>query len=162
MAAVGAAAAMPASDSLYRPRRIQPATPAWDDDGLKLYTLSASGKPVAETPYRAELAKQKAALELDWAHTAAFAIFHAGATQAYLVLCWRGQDNELRQRVLAREGKAWVHDPLRYSVCVWDLEILWFERNSFLDTVYTTRPDLSAYRARWLPPHDAATTCGKQ
>lgn len=165
MAAVVAAAAMPASESLYRPRRIQPATPAWDDDGLKLYTVSASGQPVAEAPYRAELARQKAALGLDWARTAAFAIFHAGATQAYLVLCWWGQDNELRQHVLAQEDGRWVHDPRRYSVCVWDLEILWAERGYFLEHLYRERPSLRAYRRcqhRSEPAAGAARSHGAQ
>ena len=42
----------------------------------------------------------------------------------------------------------WVEDPLRFSFCLWDLEVFWRERNAFIECVYCAQPDLAAYRRR--------------
>lgn len=133
--------------TLFRPRRID-SSPEWhDEDGVKLYTVSASGRAVARSAYLVRLAEIKETIAIDWTTTPAFAIFHDGAHRLqYLVLAWWGNDNELLTSVSVREGERWVEDPRRYSFCLWDLEIFWAERAAFIDHLYCERPDLDAYR----------------
>ena len=135
---------------MFEPRRIE-SQPAWlDADGIKLYTISAHARPVEQTGYRARLAEIKTGIEVDWPSTAAFAIFHDGATAAYLVLAWWANDNELFTSVSARSSGRWIEDPRRYSFCLWDLEVFWFERNRYVELVYRAAPDLDGYRAARL------------
>jgi hypothetical protein len=133
---------------MFRPRRIERRAD-WDDsDGVKIYAISATGLDVDRSAFTDELVEMKKRVSIDWRHTAAFAIFHDGATAPYLTLGWWGNDNELFTRVAARESQAWVTDAARYSFCIWDLEVMWHERQQYIDTVYTARPDLAAYRKR--------------
>ena len=135
---------------MFKPRKIDSA-PEWlDDDGIKLYTVSATGAPVDASAYHPRLAQVKQSRPVAWAQTPAFAIFHDGAGMAYLVLCWWGNDNELFTSVSVRTDEGWVEDPARFSFCLWDLEILWFERNAFVETLYSGRPDIRRYRAARL------------
>lgn len=131
----------------YAPRRIDSNAQWCDDDGIKIYTVSASGRPVDQADYTSRLAQIKQEHDVDWRSTPAFAIFHDGAGGLqYLVLAWWGNDNELFTTVTVRDGERWIVDPARYSFCVWDLEIFWAERNFFIEHVYTERPDQEAYR----------------
>ena len=135
---------------MFEPRRIE-SHPAWlDADGIKLYTISAHARPVEQMGYRARLAEIKTGIEVDWPSTAAFAIFHDGVTAAYLVLAWWANDNELFTSVSARSSGGWIEDPRRYSFCLWDLEVFWFERNRYVELVYRAAPDLDGYRAARL------------
>jgi hypothetical protein len=131
---------------MFKPRRIETASDWLDADGVKLYTVSASGKDVRYSEYLPKLQEIKALKGLDWSSTPSFAIFHEGISADYLVLAWWGNDNELFTSVSVREGGAWFQDSSNYSFCVWDLEILWAERNIFVSTMYSGRPDLQAYR----------------
>ena len=140
---------------MFEPRRIDSHASWLDADGVKLYTISAHDRTVEQTGYRARLARVKTGIEVDWPSTAAFAIFHDGATAAYLVLAWWGNDNELFTSVSARSTQGWVEDPRRYSFCLWDLEVFWFERNRYVELVYRAAPDLDAYRAVRLVARDA-------
>ena len=140
---------------MFEPRRIDSHASWLDADGVKLYTISARARTVEQTGYRARLAQVKTGIEIDWPSTAAFAIFHDGATAAYLVLAWWGNDNELFTSVSARSTQGWVEDPRRYSFCLWDLEVFWFERNRYVELVYRAAPDLDAYRAARLVARDA-------
>ncbi|KAA9129634.1 hypothetical protein F3N42_14820 [Marinihelvus fidelis] len=132
---------------MFHPRAIESA-PGWcDEDGIKLYTISASGAAVDPAPYRERLSEIKAARDIDWPATAAFAIFHEGASCAYLVLAWWGNDNELFTSVSVQTPNGWIEDPSRFSFCLWDLEVFWFERNGYIEHLYCEQPDLRAWRA---------------
>lgn len=63
-------------------------------------------------------------------------IAHHGPTADYVVLGWWDQENELPLRIFVRTAadKAWRPSHPTESVCVWDLEILWFERNAYVST----------------------------
>jgi hypothetical protein len=84
-----------------------------------------------------------------------FLIAHQGRTAAYVVLGWWDQENELPIKVFVRRGD----DPWRpardaESICVWDLEVLWAEREAYVQAML--RPDGSdpaAYLERVLE-HD--------
>lgn len=135
---------------MFKPRRIETA-PDWQDaDGVKLYTVSASRQDVQHSAYLPKLQEIKAEKGIDWPSTPAFAIFHAGASADYLVLAWWGNDNELFTSVSVRQGGDWLQDPSNYSYCLWDLEIMWAERNIFVRTMYSGQPDIQAYRQERL------------
>ena len=90
----------------------------------------------------------KALAPIDWSRTPTFAIFHEGAGALYLVLAWWGNDNELFTRVAVREPQGWVSEAGQYSFCLWDLEVMWNERQYFIDTVYCAEPNLASYRLK--------------
>ncbi|THF64658.1 hypothetical protein E6C76_11425 [Pseudothauera nasutitermitis] len=130
----------------FLPRRTE-SYPDWlDTDGIKIYTISAHGDDVDQAPYLSRLAEVKQARNKPWGITPAFAIFHDGASARYLVLAWWGNDNELFTSVSVQTPDGWVEDPERYSFCLWDLEVIWHERNSFVRHCYCPTPDIEAYR----------------
>lgn len=131
---------------MFEPRRIETASDWLDQDGVKLYTVSASGRDVDLSEYLPKLQEIKAQQAVNWPSTPSFAIFHEGTGADYLVLAWWANDNELFTSVSVRVGGQWVKDPSRYSFCLWDLEIFWAERNIFVNTMYSGHPDLQAYR----------------
>lgn len=129
----------------FSPRRIE-ALSADRPDGLKLYSISCSGDPVEAAKFddrlKAVIAERKIGAE-----TAGFAIFHEGATIPYLVVCWWENENELFTSVsIKKDGHDWMEDPENYSFCLWDLEVIWHERNSFIQNCYSGQRDLEGYR----------------
>ena len=137
---------------MYRPRRTERRTDWEQADGIKRYAIAATDAPVQPGLFEERLARVKQRKDWDWSGRPAFAIFHAGATGLYLVLAWWDNDNELFVSVSFRgESGDWVEDPLRHSFCLYDLEVIWAERQAYIDTLHSGRPDLSAYRAHRLP-----------
>ena len=136
---------------MYIPRRIRTAQTPCDPDGVKLYTISARDDHVDETDFYEEMRRLKELGAIDWAHTAAFAILHEGVSALYLVLAWWGNDNELFTRVSVRASNEWVADPSKYSFCLWDLEVIWFERQSYIEHLYSGGRDLTNYRRDRMP-----------
>ena len=135
---------------MFNPRRIESA-PTWlDEDGIKIYTVSASGNDVDQSGYGERLQEVKQARTVDWSLTPSFAIFHAGVSAQYLVLAWWGNDNEMFTSVSVYVDSQWIEDPNRYSFCLWDLEIMWAERNFFVKFMYCEAPSLESYRQQRL------------
>lgn len=64
-----------------------------------------------------------------------FVILHQGATGDYLVICWWDNENELPTRVFVHDASGWRPAGERESFCVWDLEVLWRERQLYVATV---------------------------
>jgi hypothetical protein len=66
-----------------------------------------------------------------------FVIAHQGRTADYVVLAWWDNENELPLRVFVRHGRddQWRAAEGSESVCVWDLEILWAERQAYVTTM---------------------------
>lgn len=135
---------------MFKPRRIESFATWRDVDGTKIYTVSASGADVEQAEFLPRLMKVKASKPISWKVTPSFAIFHEGSSAKYLVLAWWGNDNELFTSVSVRVNGAWVEDPDRYSFCVWDLEIIWGERNIFIDTMCCVPPGIEKYREQRL------------
>lgn len=133
---------------MYRPRPIVSLPADTDADGIKIYTISASDQAVSIAPYLPRLAAMKHARAIPWSSTPAFAICHEAAKARYLVLGWWGNDNEMFIAVAAQDASGWVEDLSRYSFCLWDMEVMWHERNAFVETLYGNAPSLEAYRAR--------------
>lgn len=130
---------------MYKPRKTSSLPPASDSDGLKLYTISASGAEVDVGRYQERLAFIKAQKQID-SSLPGFAIMHDGATCEYLIVGWWQNDNELFVSVSVKELDAWVEDMTKHSFCLWDLDIIWHERNSFIRHLYSGNKDLESYR----------------
>lgn len=106
----------------------------WDDfaPGFDL-ALAALPRP-AETPGRPGVG---------------FLIAHHGRTADVAVLGWWDNENELPLRVFVRpSGDGWRPAGESESVCVWDLEVIWAERQAYVDTLLSEGGTVEAYLAR--------------
>ncbi|OVZ96939.1 isochorismatase family protein [Yersinia sp. 2105 StPb PI] len=76
-------------------------------------------------------------------------IEHQGKTLNYLIVGWWDNENELRVKVWVQEHGIWraARDE---SFCVWDLQVIAFERDAFVDTLLQPIPDILAYMNRYL------------
>jgi hypothetical protein len=78
-------------------------------------------------------------------------ILHQGRGARYIVLGWWDNENELPLRIWTQPreccGAPWLPATASQSVCVWDIEILSFERNTYVERVLKRpqSPDLRGY-----------------
>jgi hypothetical protein len=96
-----------------------------------------------------------------------FCIRHQGRGWSYLVLCWWDSENELPIRIWTRErggSSAWAPARPDQSICVWDAQVIAFERDAYIRRVLAQpdAPDLDGYLADRLSAgapgrHQAAT-----
>lgn len=70
---------------------------------------------------------------------AGFVILHQGATGDYFVLCWWDNENELPTRVFVRGDGGWRPATNGESFCVWDLRVIWSEREAYVSTALAGR-----------------------
>lgn len=63
-----------------------------------------------------------------------FVILHQGRTAEYLVLCWWDRENELPTRVFINDQAGWRAATQGESFCVWDLQVIWSEREAYVAT----------------------------
>ncbi|NIW24382.1 MAG: hypothetical protein GWN29_07355 [Gammaproteobacteria bacterium] len=66
---------------------------------------------------------------------AGFVILHQAATADYVVLCWWDNENELPTRVFVRGDDGFRPAKAGESFCVWDLRVMWSEREAYVATV---------------------------
>ena len=142
---------------MFVPRKIRTSAHWQDRDGCKLYTISADGSAVDHAIFESRLLQVKSARPLAWGRTPHFAILHRGTSSPYLILCWWGNDNELFTSVSVLADGNWVEDPARYSFCLYDLEIIWDERNHYIQTMDRPSPDLMRYREGLRSEWDEST-----
>jgi len=68
-----------------------------------------------------------------------FLIAHTGRGMWYAVLCWWDRENELPIRLWVAEQDGgpprWRPARASESVCVWDLDIIWHERQAWVATL---------------------------
>lgn len=76
-----------------------------------------------------------------------FVIFHQGRSGNYVVLCWWDRENEMPTRIFVRDNAGWRPANNNEGVCVWDLEVIYFERCLYIDKVLcrNREPSLDAY-----------------
>jgi hypothetical protein len=131
----------------------------YDDWRLKLYTISYDGTDAGDT-FEPAMALARDSLPRP-ARTndrpgVGFAIAHRGRGVDYLVLGWWDRENELPLRVFVRPGTASPWRPAQgsESVCVWDLQVIWFEREAYVRHVLADppRPNLDAYLSAHFAP----------
>lgn len=128
-----------------------------DGWSIKRYAITDGPDPLDEAVYADGLERAFAALPTP-AMTAhrpgvGFVICHQGRVRHYLVMSWWDNENELPQHVYVRprDGEAshqWRRATGSESICVWDLQIINFERDAYVRHVLTpASPDLRAYLA---------------
>jgi hypothetical protein len=70
-----------------------------------------------------------------------FAILHQGRTGDYLILSWWDRENELPTRVFLNTSEGWRPATGGESFCIWDLRVVWWEREAYVGTVLAGRAD---------------------
>ena len=85
----------------------------------------------------------------------AVAIAHEGLDGAFALLSWWAGENMLAHHAFVAPGPPYVFRPLAPTgivACVWELAVLAFEREAWVETVLANPdgPDLDAYLARRL------------
>ncbi len=131
---------------MYNPRIIEGQSNWLDETGVKIYTISTTNIPVEQSKYFLRLKKVKSERNIDWSNTPSFVIFHDGASCDYLVLVWWQNDNELFTSVSVKTEGEWVENPTKYSFCLYDLEVMWTERNIYIQTIDCDLPSLQKYQ----------------
>jgi hypothetical protein len=116
---------------------------------IKLYAISLDEAPLLVTDFAPGLALALESLPSP-ALTAlrpglGFCVLHRGRGADYAVLGWWDRENELPVRVLVRphDEPVWRAARGSESFCVWDLEVVAFERDAYVKTVLA-RPPLGA------------------
>ena len=110
---------------------------------LKVYSVSYDGSPPDWSVFDPSLALADAALpspaKAPGRVGVGFVIAHSGRGMWYTVLCWWDRENELPIRVWVAEqngaAPSWRPAAGSESVCVWDLDIIWQERQAYVETL---------------------------
>ncbi len=131
---------------MFKPRYIKGHTDWLDENNSKIYTVSANNNVVEHAKYLSRLKEVKQARNIDWLNTPSFVIFHDGASCDYLVLVWWANDNEIFTSVSVKSDDVWLEDANKYSFCLYDLEIMWLERNIYIKTIDCEQPSLKLYQ----------------
>ena len=106
---------------------------------LKLYSIIYGDEPFQRTAFEPGLNLAIAALPMP-AVTAegpgvGFVILHRGRTGNYLILSRWDRENELPTRVFITDEKGWRPAKASESFCVWDLQVIWQEREAYVRTL---------------------------
>ena len=141
----------------FKPRRID-SLPRLSVEGweLKQYTVSHAEKEFDEGRFHTgvTLALKELPQPARSAERAGvgFLILHQGHGIDYTVLAWWDRENELPLRVFVcdRPGSGeWRRARDSESVCVWDLQVIWAEREEYVRTIlaYAAPDAVTAYLA---------------
>lgn len=76
-------------------------------------------------------------------------IRHAGRGMDYLVLVYWDNENECLVRIWVRDEGGW-RAARGESFCVWDLQVIWHEREACVRHLLTDTPDVDGYLADTL------------
>ena len=149
---------LPSIDYRQRPARL---LEVWRPPGwvMKVYGITAepeAGGQAVLAPVLLELAKRTARAVLASAeepgHRIGTLIVHQGRLATWLLVDWWARDVLLHHRLLRRDAGApgFVPHEGSLAACTWELAILAFERDAWVDCVLKSRaPDrLDAYLAR--------------
>jgi hypothetical protein len=138
---------------------------------VKLYSIAYGSQPIDWIAFESALRMADAVLPRPAVTPArrgvGFVIAHQGRTALYCVLGWWDNENELPLEVFVRgrePGAEWHLARGPESVCVWDLQVIAFERDAYVATVLSSGRDaadaveayLSAVLAREPASADSA------
>ena len=120
----------------------------WQDWDFKIYQIQAAGKEVEWGTYEkgvealiSQLVNRDAMVA---SSRVGYIIFHEGSSMHYLVACAWGNDNELFVEVRVFIDGEWRKSE-EYSFCLYDMEVMWFERNAYVSSLYSGNPDREQY-----------------
>lgn len=142
----------------YRPRAIR-YLGLWHVDQwrLKAYTISPAGvEPSHELVEAARaLAEDRIAESAGSGenYRVGYVGVHAGKTGNFVFIDWWANENEVYHHVYASSAERPTDfqylTPTGASACVWDLQLIWFEREAWVATILSRpdAPDIDAYLA---------------
>ncbi len=111
---------------------------------LKIYAVACHGHGFARERFEPAITQISQRLPLPAREAGlpgvGFLILHQGLTADYAVLAWWDQQNELPLHVRVNDGAGWRSANAHESICVFDIEIVWFERNLWIATVLAGNP----------------------
>jgi hypothetical protein len=79
-----------------------------------------------------------------------FVILHQSRIGPYIILAWWDNDNELPVRVFLQQDANWRPAGPSESFCIWDLRVLWHEREAYIRTMLNGSPDVAGYLAETI------------
>jgi len=130
----------------YAPRRVTPlGVRSVRGFRLKTYAIVFGDTPFDQARFEPGMALAVAELPAP-AAAAGFAVLHQGRTGDYLVLGWWDHENELPLRVFVRKESGWRPAQGGEGACVWDLAVVWHEREAYVNTILAGKP-VEAYLA---------------
>lgn len=143
---------------MFKPRKIEfsrlLSRDGWD---FKVYHINAEGNAVDASRYEQGIGIILPDLlsreTLRHSPNVGYIICHEGSSMSYLVACVWGNDNELFVEVRVWEKDRWINSR-EYSFCLYDMEVMWFERNAYIFSIYSGQPD----REQYLKLHHNANT----
>ncbi|BAK75998.1 hypothetical protein NH8B_1172 [Pseudogulbenkiania sp. NH8B] len=120
---------------------------------LKLYDIAYDSLPLDEARFAAGVDGALAGLPQP-ALTAqrpgvGALIRHAGRGMDYLVLVYWDNENECLIRVWVRDENGW-RTARAESFCVWDMQVIWHEREACVRHLLSDAPDMDGYLADTL------------
>lgn len=125
---------------------------------LKQYDISYSGDNVNPTTFSAgfQLAESMLKSEKSFIDSNyGFCIRHSGVREDYLVICYWANENECFIKVFIGYDSHW-RPALDESFCVWDLKIIWFERESYVKHVLSsTKQHSQQYLSDYFEQNEA-------
>jgi hypothetical protein len=144
----------------YKPRPIR-FLELWEVSGwrLKVYGIAYQGqRPRPELVAAAKRIAQRRLSQVaaDNHYGVGFLGIHDGETANFVFVDWWADENELHHHVYVspvdHPDKLEYMTPTGLVACVWDLRVMSFERQAWLDTVLKNPrgPDLDAYLERQL------------
>ncbi len=126
----------------YEPRRIRSCGPRSHlGYRLKLYSIAPGTATVDLERFESGLALVESVLPTPPVTPerpgVGFLIAHQGVDADYAVLAFWDRENELPLRIALREraSSSWRWSLGSESICVWDLEVVWFERQVYVRTM---------------------------
>jgi len=112
---------------------------------LKRYSITFGPGPIDWPAFEPAMALADAALPrpavTESRPGVGFVIAHQGRTALYCVLGWWDNENELPVRIFVRaldDGAEWRAARGGESFCVWDLQVIAFEREAYVATLLAT------------------------
>jgi hypothetical protein len=113
---------------------------------FKLYSVTMEGKPFkledAYDGFQLVLRHLPQPAQALGRPGVGFCIFHWGNGADYVVLCWWDRENELPLRIALRtdDEPDWRLAQGSESFCVWDLQIIGFERDAYVQSILSEQP----------------------
>jgi len=145
----------------YEPRPIVPRNPMRHEDWTVkrydvLYKADRIDEPTFAGGLRLALDALPSPARTESRPGVGFVICHHGNGRDYVVLSWWDNENELFQRVFIRpfDEPSWHDGTGAGSFCVWDAQVIAFERDAYVAHVLVADPDLDAYvgaTTTWSP-----------
>ena len=109
---------------------------------LKVYAIRYGDRPFDRSRFADGCELAAAALttgSTDGCPGLGFIVLHQAATQDYLILCWWERENELPTRVYVSAPEGWRPAVGSESFCVWDLSVMWWERQAYVASMLSGR-----------------------